>query len=127
MYDPEGYVSWLNQFRGCNVPDVVSFQQPRTNGAPVYSYPEAIVLTGVSHYNDPVRGAFIAPPDPSARWDDPAGYDHPDEDEFEVMGQSEVNGKRGFVFHHACWSLWEHKKLFKVCGSLPIHRLCRIF
>ncbi|KAK4032771.1 hypothetical protein C8A01DRAFT_40772 [Parachaetomium inaequale] len=61
IYGQEGSVSWRNQFCG------------------LYSCPEDIVLTGVGLYTDPDRDAFIASPDPSARWDDP-GYGHPNED-----------------------------------------------
>jgi len=95
----------------------------------VYSSPEeGIVLTGIGLYSEPQSGAFIAPPDPSARWDDP-GYGNPEEDQFGAMTQAEVNGKRGFVFHDACWSLVQqayhpapvpYKRLFEVLSSLPM-------
>ncbi|KAH6845721.1 hypothetical protein B0I37DRAFT_447567 [Chaetomium sp. MPI-CAGE-AT-0009] len=110
IYDDEGSISWMNQFRG------------------LYSCPEGIVVTGVGLYTDPGRGAFIAPPDPNARFDDP-GYDHPDEDEFAVMRRWDINGKRGFIFHDACWSLLQrafsptpvpHVRLFEVLDSLPL-------
>ncbi|KAK4243852.1 hypothetical protein C7999DRAFT_17857 [Corynascus novoguineensis] len=109
IYDGEGSVSWMNQFRG------------------LYSCADGIVLTGVGLYTDPGRGAFIAPSDPTARWDDP-DYTNPDEDQFGAMKQCEINGRHGFVFHDACWSLLErafhpapvlHKRIFEVCDSLP--------
>lgn len=97
--------------------------------APVYSsLEEGIVLTGVGLYAEPQSGAFIAPGDPRARWDDP-GYGNPGEDQFGAMGYGEVNGRRGFVFHDACWSLVKqayhpapvpHERLFEVLDSLPI-------
>ncbi len=86
------------------------------------------MLTGVGLYSDPRDGAFIAPPNPNARWDDP-GYERPDEDEFAVMRRWETNGRRGFIFHAACWSLLErafhptpipHARVFEVCDSLPL-------
>jgi len=95
---------------------------------PVYSTSEGdIVLTGVGLYSDPQSGEFFAPPDPGSRWDDP-GYQSPPEDEFAVMTQAEINGRRGFVFHDACWSLLKqafhpgtvpYPRLFDVLDSLP--------
>ena len=93
----------------------------------MYKYSGGVVLTGVGLYASPQRGAFIAPPDPTARWDDP-GYAHPVEDEFAVMGQRKINGRLGFIFHEACWSLLERAfhpasvpviRVFEVCDSLP--------
>lgn len=94
----------------------------------MYSCADGIVLTGVGRYTDPRRGAFIAPPDPNARWDDP-GYEHPDEDEFAVMRRFETNGRRGYIFHDACWSLLQRAfrpapvplvRLFEACDSVPL-------
>ncbi|KAK3299557.1 uncharacterized protein B0H64DRAFT_422961 [Chaetomium fimeti] len=110
IYDQEGSISWMNQFRG------------------LYSCPEGIFLTGVGLCTGPGRGPFIAPSDPNARFDDP-GYGHPDEDEFAVMKRWDINGRRGFIFHDSCWSLLEqafhptpvpHARLFGVCDSLPL-------
>ncbi|KAK1478299.1 oxidoreductase, partial [Colletotrichum tamarilloi] len=53
VVDAPGSVSWLNQFRG------------------VTSSPNGVILTGVGLYDDPARGAFIAPVDLKRRWDDP--------------------------------------------------------
>ncbi|KAK3306367.1 uncharacterized protein B0T15DRAFT_395083 [Chaetomium strumarium] len=109
IYDQAGSVSWRNEFRG------------------LCTSSEGLMLTGVGRYTDPTRGAFIAPRNPSARWDDP-GYESPDEDQFGAMSQPEINGKRGLIFHAACWSLLEqafypnpvpHDRLFEVCDSLP--------
>lgn len=83
-------------------------------------------MTGVGLYSDPYSMAFIAPQSPDARWDDP-GYANPVEDQFGVLAQGEINGKRGFVFHDACWSLVTEayhpapvpfERLFKVLDSL---------
>ncbi|KAK3305101.1 uncharacterized protein B0T15DRAFT_188618 [Chaetomium strumarium] len=106
--DEDGSVSWMNQFRG-------------------YSE-EGIILTGVGLYADPQSGAFVAPRDSSARWDDPS-YGNPGEDQFGAMSQAEVNGRHGFVFHDACWSLLQEayqptpvplKRLLEVLDSLPM-------
>ena len=44
------------------------------------------------------------------------------------MGQRKINGRRGFIFHEACWSLLERAfhpasvpiaRVFEVCDSLP--------
>ncbi|KAK4167449.1 hypothetical protein QBC43DRAFT_376620 [Cladorrhinum sp. PSN259] len=110
IYDDEGIVSWMNQFRGV------------CTGAES----EGIVLTGVGLYNDPRRSAFFAPTDPAARWDDP-GYTNPEEHEVESLSPYEQNDRRGSVFHDACWSLLERAfhpapaplvRLFNVCNSL---------
>ncbi|CCF34188.1 F-box domain-containing protein [Colletotrichum higginsianum] len=107
--DVPGNVSWLNQFRGLS------------------SSPTGIILTGVGLYDDPGRGAFIAPVDPDGRWDDPT-YESPEEDQFGAMSQGEVNRRHGFVFHEACWDLLEKafhprkvplSRLFDICRSLP--------
>ncbi|KAK1671768.1 hypothetical protein BDP55DRAFT_675361 [Colletotrichum godetiae] len=109
VVDAPGSVSWLNQFRG------------------VTSSPTGVILTGVGLYNDPGRGAFIAPVDSNGRWDDPT-YDNPDEDQFGAVGFPPVNGRYGFIFHDACWDLLEKafhqslvplSRLFDVCESLP--------
>lgn len=52
------------------------------------------------------------------------GYAFPASDEIAVMRQSPVNGKHGFVFHEACWSL-----LLEVYypESVPLARLMEIF
>lgn len=96
----------------------------------VYSGPDGIVLTGVGFYEgpSPVSGIFIAPRDRNVRWSD-AGYGNPTADQFGVLSQPGVNGRRGFIFHEACWNLLEEalhpapvslQRLFDVCGSLPI-------
>ncbi|KAH6621557.1 hypothetical protein B0J18DRAFT_450642 [Chaetomium sp. MPI-SDFR-AT-0129] len=85
--------------------------------------PEGYVLTGVGIYNDAVLAAFIAPPNPNARYDDP-GYVQPATDEFGAMTDIEVNGRRGFVFHEVCWSLLE--KAFHLAQILPIHRVWEV-
>ncbi|KAH9906634.1 hypothetical protein F4778DRAFT_722782 [Xylariomycetidae sp. FL2044] len=105
--DPDG--NWLNQFRA-----VVSI----TAGD--------ACLTGVGIYRDAEDVSFIAPSDPSARWDD-LGYDQPESDEFTVRIRHE-NGRHGFIFHESCWSLLEKAfspatvpigRLYDVCLSLP--------
>ncbi|TDZ14321.1 hypothetical protein Cob_v012750 [Colletotrichum orbiculare MAFF 240422] len=102
-------ISWKNQFRG------------------VVSSPNGVFLTGVGVYDDPGRGAFIAPADPNVRWDDTI-YDSPEEDQFGAMRQGEVNGKHGFIFHEACWCVLAKAfhprpvpktRLYDVCNSLP--------
>ncbi|TQN67166.1 hypothetical protein CSHISOI_07829, partial [Colletotrichum shisoi] len=107
--DVPGNISWSNQFRGLS------------------SSPKGIILTGVGLYDDPERGAFIAPVDSHGRWDDPA-YDNPETDQFGAMSQGEVNGRHAFVFHEACWDLLEKarhprkvplSRLFDICRSLP--------
>ncbi|KAG7053494.1 F-box domain-containing protein [Colletotrichum scovillei] len=109
VVDAPGSVSWLNQFRG------------------VTSSPDGVILTGVGLYDDPARGAFIAPVDHKRRWDDPT-YDSTDEDQFGAMGFPPVDGRHGFIFHDACWGLLEKafhpspvplSRLSDVCESLP--------
>jgi hypothetical protein len=62
------------------------------------------------------------------RWND-AGYNSPLEDQFGVLKQDAVNGRHGFIFHEACWSLLEEAsrpaavplaRLYHVCASLPL-------
>lgn len=86
------------------------------------------MLTGVGLYTEPRRGDFIAPPNPSSRWDDP-GYERPERDGFGAMSKVEWNHRRGFVFHDECWSLLEQAfypnpvplvRVFEVCDSLPL-------
>ena len=94
----------------------------------VYSNPWGIAVTGVGFYNDPDGGEWIAPSNFDARWDD-AGYNFPARDHIGVLQQLPVNGRYGFPFHEACWSLLERayspetipcEVLFEVCRSLPI-------
>lgn len=93
----------------------------------VYSSPEGIAITGVGLYDDPNGGDWTAPSNPTARWDD-AGYGHPAHDQIGVLRLNPRNGRYGFPFHEACWSLLEksylpepipYKALFEVCRSLP--------
>ncbi|KAG8424320.1 hypothetical protein J3458_001123 [Metarhizium acridum] len=86
-----------------------------------------IAVTGVGVYNDPDAGDWIAPQDFNARWDD-MGYDFPDTDCVGVLRQRPVNGRYGFPFHEACWSLLAMvyspeaipcRVLFQVYKSLP--------
>lgn len=93
----------------------------------VYIYQDNIAVTGVGIYNDPDGGDWIAPLDVNGRWDD-EGYDFPDSDCIGVLRQRPVNGRFGFPFHEACWSLLDTayspnevpcKALFEVCKSLP--------
>ncbi|KAI1173995.1 F-box domain-containing protein [Nemania sp. FL0916] len=108
--DVPGRVSWANQFRG------------------LYNGPTGIELTGLGLYN-PGIGKFIAPTDPNARWDD-EGYNSPTHDCFGAMTQEERNGRHGFVFHDACWRIFQknlgyqgtHAQegyLFQICRSFP--------
>ena len=85
------------------------------------------MLTGVGLYTDPREGAFIAPPNPRARWDD-LGYKRTEKNRFGAMTRAKWNGRRGFVFHDACWSLLEQAlhpapvpiaRVFEVCNSIP--------
>lgn len=93
----------------------------------VYSSPKGIAITGVGFYDDPDGGDWIAPSNFTARWDD-AGYNYPTHDQIGVLRQHPINGRYGFPFHEACWSLLEkscspepipYKALFEVCRSLP--------
>ncbi|TAQ85518.1 hypothetical protein B7494_g6174 [Chlorociboria aeruginascens] len=93
----------------------------------VYSCRECIAVTGVGLYNDPDAGDWIAPLNFTARWDD-AGYNPPTRDQIGVIRQHPVNGRYGFPFHEACWSLLEKahspepvpcEALFEICRSLP--------
>ena len=90
-----------------------------------------IFLTGLGLYSEPQSGAFIAPPDSNARWDDP-GYENPTEHQFGAMTRRGVNGKHGFLFHDDCWSLVKQayhpapvplERLYNVINSLPMGRL----
>ncbi|KAH6632487.1 hypothetical protein F5144DRAFT_534042 [Chaetomium tenue] len=112
--EKHGSVSWKNEFRGCN-----------------RHIEEDVHVTGVGLYSDPVSGRFIAPQNVDARWCDP-GYANLDEDQFGVFAWGEwleFNGKRGFVFHDACWSLVKQayhptpvpcERLFEVLDSLTM-------
>lgn len=73
---------------------------------------------------------FVASPNPTAQWDDP-GYGNPEEHQLGVMTQPEINNRRGFVVHDACWSLLTHvyaprevphARLFDILSSFPITR-----
>ncbi|KAF3799741.1 hypothetical protein GCG54_00000987 [Colletotrichum gloeosporioides] len=101
VLDASGNASWLNQFRALS------------------SSPKGVILTGVGLYVDRERGAFIAPVDSNGRWDD-SSYESPHDDQFGAMGQGEVNQRRGFVFHEACWDLLEQAFY---PGQVPLKRL----
>ncbi|KAH6624073.1 hypothetical protein B0J18DRAFT_427196 [Chaetomium sp. MPI-SDFR-AT-0129] len=102
---------WLSEYRG------------------VYTTPEKYIqLTGVGRNAEIQIYQYIAPPNPSARWDDP-GYGNPEADEFGVMTQGPRNGRHGYVFHDACWYLLEKafapgdvplSRVMDVCASIPM-------
>ncbi|PKY00137.1 hypothetical protein P168DRAFT_307768 [Aspergillus campestris IBT 28561] len=107
--------SWLKHFRA------------------IYSSPAGISVSGVGLYDEGVTSRCIAPPQYTARWNDP-GYTFPQDDEIGVLDRKPVNGRYGFVFHEACWSLLEHSydpeqvpiaRLYEVCRSLPLRMLVR--
>ncbi len=67
------------------------------------------------------------PSDYAGRWND-VGCDFPVHDKLTVMRQRVANGRHGFIFHEACWSLLPEAyhpeaiplaRLLEVCRSLP--------
>ncbi|KAK3294182.1 uncharacterized protein B0H64DRAFT_400073 [Chaetomium fimeti] len=105
IFDEHGSVSWMNEFRGlCS------------------TWQRGVYVSGVGLYSDPQSAAFIAPPDPEGRWDDP-GYTSPRRDRLGVLAYGELHGKRGFVFHDACWSLV--KQLYHP-APVPLQRLLQV-
>lgn len=98
----------------------------------MYATPEnGIQLTGVGRHADIQIYQYIAPPDPSARWDDP-GYDNPEADAFGAMDGVPQNGRHGYVFHDACWYLLEKafaprdvplSRVMDVCASIPMEMI----
>ncbi|KAK2805761.1 hypothetical protein FQN50_006037 [Emmonsiellopsis sp. PD_5] len=107
----DGYAnsSWLKEFRA------------------VYSGSEGVFVTGVGRYVDPGGGDWIAPSDPTMRWDN-QGYDYPPRDIIPVMKQGPQNGRHGFVLHDSCWHLLRKffepddvpiERLLSICKSLP--------
>jgi hypothetical protein len=125
--DYKDLASWLKQFR---IRECwwLSFCRGNANlRSIVYFSRECIAVTGVGLYNDPDGGEWIAPLNFTARWDD-AGCNSSTRDKIGVIRQHPVNGRYGFPFHEACWSLLEKahspepipcKALFEVCRSLP--------
>lgn len=93
----------------------------------VYSSPSGTFVSGVGCYDDTRGSTWIAPYDPTMRWDDD-DYLFPATDELPVMQQHPLNGRHGFVLHDACWHLLQRvfqpgeiplKRLLEVCESLP--------
>jgi len=126
-YENPDSASWLNQFRIRECLVATSCRGRANLRSIVYSSRKRIAVTGVGIYNDPDAGDWIAPLNFTARWDD-AGYNFPTRDQIGVLRQCPVNGRYGFPFHEACWSLLEKayfpepipcKALFEVCRSLP--------
>ncbi|KAK2750687.1 hypothetical protein FQN57_002760 [Myotisia sp. PD_48] len=97
-------VGWVREFRA------------------VYSNQEGCFITGVGVYDDPNGGDWIAPSNPSHRWDD---KDHPATITIPVM---QYRPDRGFILHDPCWRLLQKAfepetvpldRLYSVCKSLP--------
>jgi hypothetical protein len=93
----------------------------------VYSSLSGTFISGVGCHDDYRDATWIAPSDPTTRWDDDH-YLFPASDEIPVMRQHPLNGRHGFVLHDACWHLLQRafqpveiplKRLFEVCESLP--------
>ena len=94
---------------------------------PVYSDTTGSFVSGVGFRGDYEQTTWVAPIDPTLRWDDEANasatlIDVP------VMRHPRLNGKHGFVIHEACWQLLQRellpdeislKRLLAICESLP--------
>ena len=85
------------------------------------------MLTGVGRYDPVGARIFVAPSDPTLRWDSPEPAQSPPA-RFGAMMQPPFDSRYGFVFHDACWSLLETAyhpgpvpllRLYDVCMSLP--------
>ena len=90
----------------------------------VYSIEDKVAFTGVGLLDNLGATHLVAPLHTEARWDNsessiPVG----------VLRQSPVDGRYGFPFHEACWSLLQQAysprpipltRLFEVCRSLPV-------
>ncbi|KAK4201747.1 hypothetical protein QBC40DRAFT_264006 [Triangularia verruculosa] len=83
--------SWRNRFRGL----VTNVNTSR------------ITLTGIGVYDDPYSGDFFTPQDPNAVYPNDGSGDKPEDDLFSLHRDLPFEGKRGFAFHRACWSLLE--------------------
>ncbi|KAI9765323.1 MAG: hypothetical protein M1839_005523 [Geoglossum umbratile] len=92
----------------------------------VYSSPSGTFVSGVGCRDGYGDATWIAPSDPTMRWDD--DYLFPASDELPVMQQHPLNGRHGFVLHDACWHLLQRafrpseiplERLLEVCESLP--------
>lgn len=103
------------------------------NPSIVYSDADAISISGVGYFRDASFDPWIAPLDYNARWDD-AGCGG---DAYNTLGCARIgilrrpprDGRWGFAFHEACWSLLEValapgpvplRRLFDLCKSFPI-------
>ncbi|KAH7175925.1 F-box domain-containing protein [Dactylonectria macrodidyma] len=89
----------------------------------LYSSEEQVAVTGVGFLYDADVFTWVAPLDFGARWDTSESRV-----DIGVGRQHPANGRHGFPFHEACWSLLEkvysprpipQKQLFEVCRSLP--------
>lgn len=86
-------------------------------------------MSGVGIFDDPEHEIFVAPPDPTARWDDDIeNYDRENLTDAFGTGDYALEGRCGFVFHVSCWSLLEKvlhpatvpcARLYEVCQSIP--------
>ncbi|KAI9767966.1 MAG: hypothetical protein M1840_005278 [Geoglossum simile] len=117
--------SWLKEFRAGRLSQI--YDNDLALIPPVYLSSKGTFISGVGQYNDPNSGVWIAPPDPTMRWDD-RDYLFQAGDELPVMRQHPEGGRHGFVLHGACWRLLQKalepdniplKRLLGVCKSLP--------
>lgn len=72
-------------------------------------------MTGVGRRDDRDSGIFVAPSDPTKRWDDDDYVPLLDEG-IAVMRRHTDNGIHGFVLHDCCWKL-----LLKACEPEGVH------
>ncbi|TWU77003.1 hypothetical protein ED733_007548 [Metarhizium rileyi] len=94
----------------------------------LYCIGEGVTVTGVGFIDETSDGYLDAPLDFNARWDTSESRV-----EIGLICQRPIDGRYGFPFHEACWSLLEEayspspipqRRLFEVCRSLPFsHRL----
>lgn len=92
----------------------------------MYCKEEQIEVTGVGRYNPIGAAHWVAPLEFGARWDTAESNV-----EIGVIRETPIDGRHGFPFHEACWSLLEkalcpkpvpQQHLYEVCCSLPFSR-----
>ncbi len=96
----------------------------------VCSTANGLILTGLGIFDDLDTSVFHAPLDTNNRSSD-ADFEPGDDNAISVLLERPFQGRYGFVFHDACWSLLQEaakpasvslQRIFDVCASLPVPR-----
>lgn len=80
-------------------------------------------MSGVGLHDDPETGLYVAPPDPTTRWDH-YNYDRSDFTDAFGVGYS-IGQRRGFISHESCSKLLEKAFERTLVPCVRLYDICQ--